>query len=413
MRREHADVVIVGGGPAGLAAAIELRRLGQRRVVVLDREPAPGGIPRHTRHTGFGLRDLHRVLTGPAYARHYAGLATAAGTEIRSGTIVTDWVSPAVLASTSADGLAEWHADAVLLAAGCRERPRAARLVPGDRPAGVLTTGALQLADLHRLPVGRRAVVVGAENVSFSAVHTLTTHGVSVAAVVTEHLRPQSYRLLQAITADRHRSPVFTSTEVAEIIGRGRVERVVLRNRRTGEPRVIECDTVVFTGDWVPDHELARAAGLDMDRATRGPCVDQLMRTSRAGVFAAGNMTHPAETADVAALAGRHAAGTMTAYLRGEPWPAAWTPVNCTDPLRWIWPPRLASGTGAPPRGRLIARAAAFRGPGYLEIIQDGHLLHRERKRRLVPNQTIAVQAEWLPRVDSRSGPIMVGWQPQ
>ena len=262
MKREHADAVIVGGGPAGLAAAIELRRLGLGRVVVLDREPAPGGIPRHTRHTGYGLRDLHRLLTGPAYARHYAGLAAAAGTEIRPGTIVTDWVSPAVLASTSADGLAEWHADAVLLATGCRERPRAARLVPGDRPAGVLTTGALQqLADLHRLPVGRRAVVVGAENVSFSAVHTLTAHGVSVAAVVTEHPRPQSYRLLQAITADRHGSPVFTSTEVAEIIGRGRVERVVLRNRRTGERRVIECDTVVFTGDWIPDHELARTGG--------------------------------------------------------------------------------------------------------------------------------------------------------
>ena len=173
---------------------------------------------------------------------------------------------------------------------------------------------------------------------------------------------------------------------------------------------MIECNTVVFTGDWIPDHELVRAAGLDMDRATRGPRVDQLMRTSCAGVFAAGNMTHPAETGDVAALAGRHAAGTITAYLRGEPWPAAWIPVNCTDPLRWIWPPRLTAGPSAPPRGRFIARAAGFRGPGYLEIIQDGRMLHRERKRRLVPNQTIAVQAGWLPRIDSRSGPIMVGW---
>ncbi|HTT54803.1 MAG TPA: FAD-dependent oxidoreductase [Streptosporangiaceae bacterium] len=413
MRKEQADVVIIGAGPAGLAAATELRRHGPSRVVVLDREASPGGIPRHSHHAGYGLRDLHRVLTGPAYAQHYTQLATGAGAEIRTGTAVTHWESHRVLASTSPDGLAEWHARAVLLATGCRERPRAAELVPGDRPAGVLTTGALQqLAGVHQLPVGRCAVVVGAEHVSFSAVHTLAAHGVTVAAVVTRYPRPQTYRTLQAVTAGRHRVPIFTSTEVSDICGARRVERVTLRNSRSGTTRDIECDTIVFTGDWIPDHELARTAGLDMDHGTRGPCVDQVMRTSQPGVFAAGNLTHPAETADVAALAGRHAAGAITAYLSGESWPTTWTPVACADPLRWIWPPRLSAGTSPPPRGRLIARALSFCGPGHLEITQNGQLLYRERKRRLVPNQSITLQAGWLPRVAPAAGPVSVHWSP-
>src|SRR5215468_12362662 len=169
-------------------------------VLVVDRDDEAGGIPRHSAHTGFGARDLRRVLTGPGYARRYADAAAAAGAQIRLGTTVTGWDRPPQAGGppraggrhgvtlASAAGLDTVDARAVLLATGCRERPRTARLVPGDRPAGVMTTGELQqFADLYHLPIGRRAVVVGAEHVSFSAVHTLLGHGVSVAAVVTEH----------------------------------------------------------------------------------------------------------------------------------------------------------------------------------------------------------------------------------
>jgi thioredoxin reductase len=407
MKDEHADVVIVGAGPAGLAAAAALKQLGTRRVVVLDREATPGGVPRHTHHTGYGLRDLHRVMAGPAYARHRTRLAQAAGAEIRLGATATGWLGPVSLAATSPEGLTAWHARAVLLATGCRERPRTARLVPGDRPAGVLTTGSLQqLADLG-LPIGRRAVVVGAEHVSFSAVHTLASHGVQVAAVVTGQPRPQSYPLLQALTAGLRRVPVFSGTEIAEIEGRHRVERVMLRSRRGGESRAVGCDTVVFTGDWIPDHELARAGDLEMAAATQGPTVDQLLRTSRPGVFAAGNLTHPAETADIAALAGRHAAGAISGYLRDGRWPSSWVTVTCPGPLRWVWPPRLAPGEGTPPRGRLIARAAEFRGSGHVEVRQGGELLHREYKRRLVPNRSITIRPRRLPDAPD---PIVVQW---
>jgi NADPH-dependent 2,4-dienoyl-CoA reductase/sulfur reductase-like enzyme len=158
-------VTIVGGGPAGLAAAVELRRLGVGQVVVIEREREAGGIPRHARHQGFGLRDLRRPLTGPAYARRYADLARSAGAELLLETMVTGWAEGA-LELTGPGGRSTLEPAAVVLATGCRERPRSARLVPGSRPEGVMTTGMLQqLVYLQGLPAGRRALVVGAEHV--------------------------------------------------------------------------------------------------------------------------------------------------------------------------------------------------------------------------------------------------------
>ncbi|MGH2743625.1 MAG: FAD-dependent oxidoreductase, partial [Pseudonocardiaceae bacterium] len=136
-------VAVVGGGPAGLAAAVELRRRGAGEVVVLEREAEAGGIPRHAKHQGFGLRDLRRPLSGPAYARRYAELAREAGVEVLEETMVTGWAASA-LELTSPRGRSRLEPAAVVLATGCRERPRSARLVPGSRPAGVMTTGMLQ-----------------------------------------------------------------------------------------------------------------------------------------------------------------------------------------------------------------------------------------------------------------------------
>ena len=164
-------VAIVGGGPAGLSAAIELRRLGVRHVTVYEREQQAGGIPRHTNHLGFGIRDLHRVMSGPRYARTLAERATRTGVDIRRGAPVFS--------------LDDVDADAVLLATGARERPRAARLVPGDRPAGIFTTGSLQQLAMAGQRVGNRAVIVGAEHVSFSAILTLRHVGCTAVAMVT------------------------------------------------------------------------------------------------------------------------------------------------------------------------------------------------------------------------------------
>src|SRR6185503_1483473 len=182
-----ADVLIIGAGPTGLSAALELKKLGVDNVLIVERESEAGGIPRMCGHTGFGLGDLHRVLTGPAYARKYRELAEKSGIKIHTSTTITGWEDKHQVSFTSPDGPGSIAAKSILLATGVRERPRAARLIPGTRPQGVFTTGSLQrFVYEHHLPVGKRAVIVGAEIVSLSVVMTLTHAGVKVLNMITE-----------------------------------------------------------------------------------------------------------------------------------------------------------------------------------------------------------------------------------
>ena len=357
-------------------------------------------------------------MTGPAYARALADAAVAAGAELRLGTTVTGLAGGQAQAVTltSAGGIETVPALAVLLATGCRERPRAARLVPGDRPDGVMTTGELQ----QRVYLGRerlpgRALVVGAEHVSFSAAVTLAHAGADVVALVTEHERQQSYAAFRLGAALRWRVPVWTSTAVRRVAGRWRLAGVEVADVRTGAARFVPCDTVVFTGDWIPDHELARRARLAMDPGTRGPVVDTTLETSAAGVFAAGNLVHAAETADIAALSGRHAARHIAAVLGARPAeadsgaesPASRRPILVEPPLRWISPNAITSAA-APPLGRFVLRSGEFRGSARLEARQDGRLLARSRPVRLMPGRPAHLGAGWLARVDPAGGPVRV-----
>jgi thioredoxin reductase len=418
-------VVVVGGGPAGLSAAVELRRLRAGSVLVADREPAAGGVPRHSAHTGYGLRDLHRVMTGPSYARALAGAAQTAGARVRPGTTVTGLAAGPdgshLVTLTSTDGIETVRAAAVLLATGCRERPRAARLVPGDRPAGVMTTGELQ----QRVYLGGErlagpALVIGAEHVSFSAAVTLEHAGADVVALVTGHERQQSYAAFRLGAAVRWRIPVWTSCAVTRITGRGRLAGIEVTDGRTGAVRFVPCETVVFTGDWIPDHELARRAGLALDPGTQGPAVDTALATSAPGVFAAGNLVHAAETADIAALSGRHAARQIAAFLSGgvlgagSPVPGrdgvaggGRVPVLVEPPLRWI-SPNVIGSAAAPPLGRFVLRSREFRRGVRLEAWQDGRLLARSRPVRLIPERPAHFSGGWLHLADPAGGPVRV-----
>ncbi|MBI4942859.1 MAG: FAD-dependent oxidoreductase, partial [Actinobacteria bacterium] len=352
-RHEHVAVAVVGGGPAGLAAAAALAPHVDGEVRVLDREAVTGGIPRHSDHTGYGLRDLHRLLTGPAYARRLTDRALAAGAVLRTHATVTGWTPDGHLEVTAPDGRTTLAAGAVVLATGARERPRPARMIPGDRPDGVLTTGQLQnLVHLHhRHDVGTRAVVVGAELVSWSAVLTLREAGCRTALLVSAHAVPEAAAPVRLAARLGLRTPVATRTRLVEVEGRERVEAVVLEHLGTGARRRVECDTVVLTGDWVPDHELARLGGLDLDPVSRGPVVDTALRTSRPGVFAAGNLLHPVDTADVAALDGRHVAAAVRRHLASPAPAAAGNRLVPEAPLRWVAPQLLRAGDPAPPRG--------------------------------------------------------------
>jgi thioredoxin reductase len=402
--------VVVGGGPAGLACAIELRRRGVGDVLVLEGEAAAGGIPRHSGHQGFGLRDLHRVMSGPRYARRYIELARRAGAEVLEETTVTGWSADGALEVTSPRGRELLRPDALVLATGCRERPRGARLVPGSRPAeGVLTTAELQqLVFLHGKRLPGRALVVGAEHVSLSAVLTLAHAGTRVVALTTELPRHQSFAAFAAGVKLRYRAPVWTRTAVAAIHGRPRVEEVELRDLDTGSTRHVPCDVVVFTAEWIPNHELAVTAGLELDPGTRGPRADTGLRTAREGVFAAGNLLHGAEPADVAALAGVHAAASAARWLADGSWPATSLPIVCRPPLDWISPGAIGTIRDAPPRHRFLVRSTAFLQTPTLEIRQAGRLLWSGGVRRLVPGRSASLPWTWIRAVDGSGEPIEV-----
>ena len=386
MNTIQADVLIVGGGPAGLAAAAELRRLGAGRVLVGDREKEAGGIPRHSNHIGFGIRDMHRFLSGPAYAARYVRLAEKQGVDILTETTITGWQGSACLTATAPNGLSVIQAKAVILATGCRDRPRSARLIPGSRPSGVLTTGALQnFVYLHHQKVGNRAVVVGADHVGFSAVMTLKHAGAQVLAVVTELPRHQSFFHYKLISADRYRVPVLTNMKVTNIVGKRRVECVELTNLVDGSVRQLECDTIVFTGGWIPDYELAFYGGLAIDPKLKGPRVNQRLQTSVKGVFAAGNLIHAAETADIAALSGRYAAQSVIRYLNTDEWGAS-LPIEYDEPIYWISPGAIAPGALAVPHGTFILRVTQVLARPTLEVWQGERCLWRKQYRQLVPN---------------------------
>ncbi|EST35478.1 NAD(P)/FAD-dependent oxidoreductase, partial [Streptomyces roseochromogenus] len=312
-----------------------------------------------------------------------------------------------VLTAVGPGGPETIEARAVVLATGARERPRTARLVPGTRPAGVYTTGELQQAvHLFGQDVGARAVVVGAEDVSYAAAATVRAAGAEVVALVTEHPRAQTGRARARAARLCQGIPLLTDTTVAELLGRGRLSGVRVRHR-DGRTAVLVCDTVVFTGDFVPDHELARRGGLALDPGTRGPAVDGALHTSRPGVFAAGNVVHAVERAGTAAGEGAGVAGAVLDFLAGKPWPEPGLPLAVEAPLRWIAPNRI---TPAAPPARYVLRTSTPLTRPVLRIHQDGRLLHSERPGlgAALPNRPLTLTARWTGRVDPKGGEVRV-----
>jgi thioredoxin reductase len=410
-----ADVLIIGAGPAGLAAALELKRLGGSDILIAEREGEAGGIPRMCGHTGFGLRDLHRVMMGPSYARKYREMAGQAGLKIHTSTTITDWEDKNQVSFTSPNGLGSIQAKSILICTGVRERPRAARLVPGHRPEGVFTTGSLQrFVYEHHLPVGKRAVVVGAEVVSLSAVLTLMHAGVKVLNMVTALPHHQLYLpvflpakvLYVDILAG---APILTNKRVTNILGRPRLDGIEVTDLDSGETQIIECDTIVFTGDWIPENELARSGGVETGRPSLGPQVDSLFRTSQPGIFAAGNVLRGVETADWAALEGRGAARSIARFLENAKWSANRIGVRAEAPLAWISPNVITSGSGVE---RFRFRADTFCEKALLQVKQSDRILYQKQFRRLNANTSLNLSSDWIEKVDFTGEPVKLVVQP-
>jgi thioredoxin reductase len=413
-RSEACDVLVVGGGPAGLTAATTLRARGVERVVVVEREVVAGGVPRHCAHPGFGLRDRHRAWSGPTYARHLVEEALSSGIDLRTSTMVTDWADatgvPAAW-TTSPIGRVRIDPLAVVLATGARERPRTARMIPGDRPDGVYTTGQLQnLVHLHGRSVGSRAVVVGSAPVAWSAVLTLREAGCRTVLMVTDTDRVDVPSAAAAAAQALLRVPLARSAEVVRIDGRDRVQSVRLRHRATGRVVSVPCDTVVLTGDWTPESELARRLGLDLADGMPGPVVDAALRTSHAGVFAAGNLLHPVDTADVAALDGAHVASAVAGWLAREEVASPGVRVRPGRAFAWVAPGMLRPGAGPAARGRLLAWPTQYVRSPHVRIEQDGRLVaERALPWPAAPGRVFRLPWSMVQACDPAGGDIVVG----
>ncbi len=406
---ERVRVAVIGGGPAGLTAAAGLARHVDGEVRVIEREDTAGGIPRHSDHPGYGVRDLRRFVSGPAYARRLTEHARDAGARLHTQAQVTGWAGDRRLLVTSPRGRQIVEADAIVLATGARERPRPARRIPGDRPDGVYTTGELQnLVHLHHADVGRRAVVVGAELVSWSAVMTLREAGCDTVAMTSGFDHAEAYLAFRFVGRVALRTPVLMRTRVVCINGGDRVESVLLEHVDTGVRRLVPCDTVVTTGDWIPDHELARLGGLDLDRATLGPVVDTSLRTTATGVYAIGNLVHPVDTADAAALDGRHVATAVRTHLEGRSPASAELRITSAPPFRWVTPQRVTAGV-APPRGDLLLWCDDYQRFPVVRAVQDGRVLARKRiVWPAAPGRIFRVPADLVASASATGGPVVI-----
>ena len=343
VEKREVDVAIIGGGPAGLSAAIELRQLGIRRIVVLERESEAGGIPRHCGHLPFGIREFKRLLTGPQYAKRLVAAAHKVGVELRTSTTVVEARFGGQLLLTSDSGIAEMEARRVIYATGVRETPRSARLITGTRPHGVVNTGALQsMVSLKGRRPFERPVIVGTELVSFSTIFTCRHAKIKPVGMIEESNRVTARwpaGLLPRIVG----IPLYMDTRLIGIQGDKCVNAVEVEDAQ-GNSRIIDCDGVILTGRFTPETSLARCGHLEVDPATGGPVVDQFGRCSDPKYFATGNVLRPVETAGWSWNEGRQTARWVAEDLEGNlPTPTTVLQIFTTDPfIKYSMPQRIA-----------------------------------------------------------------------
>lgn len=337
----EADVIVIGGGPSGIAAAVELRKRGVSKVAIIEREPVLGGVPRHCGHPPFGMREFGRVYSGPAYAARLAQYAEENGVQVHVGTTVVRMEANARLQISDARGRGTAAAKRVILATGVRETPRSARLVSGDRPIGVFNTGALQaFVYLRNLVPFRRPLIVGTELVAISSVLTCMKAGIKPVGIVEENDRPTTYKPF-AMFPRLCGIPMHYGTHLEEICGTKRVEAVRLR-MRDGSVRTVECDGVLFTGRFTPEATLVRGCHLVLDPGTKGPQVDQFGRCSDSTYYAAGNVLRPLETAGWSFREGRRIGNIVADDLAGIiPYTSRTTLIERADGIKLVMPQRL------------------------------------------------------------------------
>lgn len=318
--KTNVDVVVIGGGPAGLAAAIKAKEYGADVVVVFERDNALGGVLQQCIHTGFGLQLFETDHAGTEYAERFIKAAKRVGVVTRLETTVLKINSGLrVQAMSSTDGLFEVNAQAIVLAMGCRERTRGSLRIPGTRPAGVITAGTAQrYVNLQGYLPGSRVVVLGSGDVGLIMARRFTLEGAKVEAVVEAQPFPGGLTRNVVQCLEDFGIPLLLRHTVVEIHGSKRVTGVTMMRLGDdatpvpGSEQFIPCDTVLFSVGLIPENELSRAFGLEIDPWTGGPVIDETYATSIAGVFACGNMLHVNDIVDNVTVEG-YAAGNYAA----------------------------------------------------------------------------------------------------
>ena len=403
IRRLKACVAVIGGGPAGLAAAVAARDAGCGDVLLIERDRILGGILNQCIHDGFGLHTFGEALSGPEYAGRYISMFRERDIRSLEDTIVLS-LAPAseggleILASSRA-GLVAIDANAVILAMGCRERPRGAISIPGDRPSGVYTAGAAQnLVNLENIQIGKRVCILGSGDIGLIMARRMTLEGASVESVF--EILPYSSGLPRNIQQclNDYNIPLFLSTTVTKIHGRGRLEGISVaqvgadRSPVPETERYVPCDTLLLSVGLIPENELSRMCGVEIDPVTSGAVVDDTFMTSVPGVFACGNVLHVHDLVDWVSVEAAQAGAFAAAYAAGSAREAG-IPVKPGDGVRYTLPQRVSGArdctislrVGAPWRDRSIV----VRTPG--SASEERRVIKRTKMVRLHPAEMIRI----------------------
>ena len=313
------NVVVVGGGPAGLGAAVEAKRNGAKDVLIIERDRELGGILNQCIHNGFGLHEFKEELTGAEYAHKFIEMVKEEKIDYMLDTMVLNISEDKTIEALGEEGIINIQADAIVLAMGCRERTRGAIDIPGYRPAGVYNAGAAQrLSNMEGYMVGKEIVIYGSGDIGLIMARRMTLEGAKVKAVV--EINPHSSGLTRNIVQclDDFNIPLMLSTGITHIDGKERVKGVTLckldekRNPIKGNEEYISCDTVLLSVGLIPENELSVEAGVNLDSKTSGPIVNNSMATNVDGVFACGNVVHVHDLVDFVTkeskIAGKNAA---------------------------------------------------------------------------------------------------------
>ena len=327
MTNQDVDVAVIGGGPAGLAAAVSAKKHSAKRIMILDRNSWLGGILPQCIHDGFGVEETGESMTGPEYAEKYIAMAEQQNIEVMNETMVLQFDKKREITAINKNGLHKINAKSIVLAMGCREKTRWSVMIPGDRPSGIYTAGVAQaFINLYNIMPGKNVIILGSGDVGLIMARRLKFEGANVLGVV--EILPYASGLPRNVVQclDDYDIPIFFNHTITSISGRERLKQITIAqvdknmNPVLGTEKQIKCDTLLLSLGLIPENELSKNADIKIDEISGGPVVNQNLETTLDGVFACGNCLQVYDTVDMLSLdakkAGRNAAKRTTTQKR-------------------------------------------------------------------------------------------------